>query len=118
MVLQVYLCTLAASSSLAWPPVFPFQLNLTVCAQSTGVPVHTRRILLRGLPTRSLCQLKSDLVLKVFWCTRPHSPHPPPWPNTASYIFAHGVPWLTAYYWAIMTMTTIGYGDVLPVTVG
>jgi hypothetical protein len=29
-------------------------------------------------------------------------------------------PWatlyLTAYYWAIMTMTTIGYGDVLPVT--
>ena len=31
-------------------------------------------------------------------------------------------PWATlyllAYYWSIMTMTTIGYGDVLPVTVG
>ena len=37
----------------------PFHLNLTVCSRCTGVPVHTRRILLPGL---------SSVLTVCSWC--------------------------------------------------
>jgi hypothetical protein len=52
----VYRCT--RTQSLHPPPSrghsSPFQLNLPVCKRCTGVCVHTRRVLLPGLATRSL----------------------------------------------------------------
>jgi voltage-gated potassium channel len=37
-------------------------------------------------------------------------------PAVAFYLLQGGVSLLTSFYWAIVTLTTIGYGDVLPTT--
>ena len=49
----------------------------------------------------------SNWILNYFGDERYAKYDDPPWATL----------YMTAYYWSIMTMTTIGYGDVLPVTV-
>ncbi|WGK66238.1 potassium channel family protein [Croceiramulus getboli] len=36
--------------------------------------------------------------------------------GTVVYRFAEGWPWLDAYYFSVMTLSTVGYGDLAPTT--
>lgn len=51
--------------------------------------------------------LESNWILNYFGDESYAKYDDPPWATL----------YMTAYYWSIMTMTTIGYGDVLPVTI-